>query len=406
MSTTTRSTVSRLHGLFTKNPVAAPAATAAGGTSPVTTPAVATTKSGRVKELYKARSLERLVAMFKESSKERRFRARWGIYEETVRRLMRANRHDWIEEILEEQKKYPDVSREGFNVRLIRLYGDAGMFEHARKVFDEMPGRSSKITVLSFNALLAAAVHSKKYDVAKELFEELPAKMEIKPDVFSYNIVVKGLCEAGSLDAAASLIDEMEEKQICQPNVVTFNTLLDGFYSNSRFDEGDAIWARLMKHQNVSPDVKSYSAKFMGLAKQKRAQEAVELVVEMKEKGLEPDAICWHNLIKGFVNEANVEAAKQWYGEMRSRECKPHRMTFAALIPFVCGEGDDAGFGFKLAMDIFGTKQLVDQGLLQRVVDALAKAGKVKEAEEVVALGMNNGYYQYSKLCLPSTGVA
>ncbi|CAA7040118.1 unnamed protein product [Microthlaspi erraticum] len=58
---------------------------------------------------------------------------------------------EWIEEILEEQKKYHNMSKEGFIVRIINLYGQAGMFEHAQKVFDEMPERNCKRTVLSFN---------------------------------------------------------------------------------------------------------------------------------------------------------------------------------------------------------------------------------------------------------------
>ncbi|CAN1222187.1 Pentatricopeptide repeat-containing protein At3g13160, mitochondrial [Linum grandiflorum] len=391
------SVYSRLHDVFTKK-TAAPTITPTSSTA--STPAAVVVKGVSVKQLYKARSLEGLVAMFKECSKESRFRARWGIYEETVRRLVRADRRHWVEEILEEQKKYPDMKKEGFNVRLIRLYGDAGMFEHARKLFDEMPERCER-TVLSFNALLAAAVHSRKYDIANELFKELPEELGIRPDVFSHNIVMKGLCEVGELNSAALLMDRMD----CEPNVVTFNTLLDGFYSNGRFEEGDAIWDRLMKNKSISPDVRSYCAKLMGLAMQKRSKEAVELLAEMEEEEgrIKPDAICWHNVIMGYVKEANMEEAKSWYLEMKLRGCKPHRMTFSLLIPFACENGD-AGFGLELAKDIFSMKHLVDVGLLQRVVDALVKEGRMDEAEVVRSLGMNNGYYQYN-LCLPSLSV-
>ncbi|CAN1810921.1 Pentatricopeptide repeat-containing protein At3g13160, mitochondrial [Linum perenne] len=407
MSTVAKSSVySRLHGVFAKK-VAALAVTPTSSTAatPAVTPTSSTAatpavdKSVSVKDLYKARSLERLVAMFKESSKQRRFRARWGIYEETVRRLVRSNRRHWVEEILEEQKKYPDIKKEGFNVRLMRLYGDASMFEHARKVFDEMPQRCER-TVLSFNALLAAAVHSRKYDVANELFKELPEELGLRPDVFSYNTVIKGLCEKGELNSAALLIDQMKENHGCEPNVVTFNTLLNGFYSKGKFEEGDAIWDRLMVQTSISPDAKSYSAKLMGLAMQKRSKEAVELLAEMEEKEIQPDAICRHYVILGFVKEGNMEKAKHWYLEMKMRECKPHRMTFSALIPFACENGD-AGFGLELAKDIFSMKHLVDVGLLQKVVDALVKEERMDEAEVVRSLGMNNGYHQY-KLSLPS----
>ncbi|KAK1396500.1 hypothetical protein POM88_006363 [Heracleum sosnowskyi] len=44
-----------------------------------------------------------------------------------------------MEDILEFQKQFEDITNERFMVRLISLYGKAGMFDNARKVFDEMP---------------------------------------------------------------------------------------------------------------------------------------------------------------------------------------------------------------------------------------------------------------------------
>ncbi|KAE8686258.1 hypothetical protein F3Y22_tig00111070pilonHSYRG00056 [Hibiscus syriacus] len=184
-------------------------------------------------ELYKERDLKRLVEKFKKSSEYSRFRARTGIYENIVRRLASAGRFQWIEEILEDQKKYQDISKEGFAARLIRLYGRSGMFEQAYKVFDEMPNRG----LLSFNALMGACVNAKKFDKVDVFFKELPEKLSIVPDLVSYNTVIKAFCEMGSSDSARLMLDEMEKKGV-QPDVITFNTLLYYFFKNGRFDDG------------------------------------------------------------------------------------------------------------------------------------------------------------------------
>ncbi|XP_021719450.1 pentatricopeptide repeat-containing protein At3g13160, mitochondrial-like [Chenopodium quinoa] len=146
-----------------------------------------------------------------------------------------------IEEILEDQKQYKDITDEGFTVRFICLYGKAGMFDHAHKLFDEMPELNCKRTVLSYNALLGTCVNSKNFDKVDGFFRELPGKLSIKPDVVSYNTVIKAFCEMGSLDSALSLLDEMEKEGL-RPNLITFNILLDAFYRKLRFLDGDKLW--------------------------------------------------------------------------------------------------------------------------------------------------------------------
>ncbi|KAJ9168989.1 hypothetical protein P3X46_020461 [Hevea brasiliensis] len=348
--------------------------------------------------LYEERNLKRLVQKFKKFCENNRFRTNNGIYEGVVSRLAAAKRFHWIEEILDDQKKYDDISKEGFNARLILLYGKSGMFDNAYNVFDEMPERNCKRTVLSFNALLAACVNSKKYDKVNELFRNLPQKLEIQPDLVSYNTVIKAFCEMGSLDSGISLLIEIEMKGV-QPDLITFNTLLNGFYANGRFVDGERLWSQMVQ-KNICPDIWSYNAKLLGFALEKRTKDAVELVEEMKDKGIKPSTISFNALIKGFVKEKNLEEAKRWYCEIGNSDCKPDKFTFATLIPFVC-EKDDLGFAFELSKVIISRKLFVDKALLQRVVDGLLKESKIQEAKELAQLGNDNSYCRY-KLMLPT----
>lgn len=348
--------------------------------------------------LYEERNLKRLVQKFKKFSENNRFRTHTDIYEGIVGRLAAAKRFRWIEEILEDQKKYKDISKEGFNARLIALYGKSGMLDNAYKTFDEMPGRNCKRTVLSFNALLAACVNSRKFDKANDLFRKLPKELDIEPDLFSYNTVIKAFCKMGSLDSGISLLAEMELKGV-QPDLITFNTLLNGFYANGQFVDGERIWSQMVQ-KNISPDIWSYNAKLLGFALEKRTKDAVELVEEIKDKGIKLNVVSCNALIRGFVKEENLEEAKRWYYEIGNRECKPDKFTFTTLIPFLC-EKNDLGFAFELSKVIISRNCLVDRALLQRVVDGLVKESKIEEAKELVQLGNDNGYCRY-KLMLSS----
>lgn len=355
----------------------------------LTTSVRATTQTNTVKAsarnaLTKDGKLENLVEKFKKSSACHRFRASHRIYESTVRRLASAEKFSMIEEILEAQKKYPDISNEGFAIRLISLYGKAGMFDHAHKVFEEMPDLNCARTTKSFNALLAACVNAKKFDKVDELFRGLPQKVSIEVDLFSYNIVINAYCEMGSLDTALLMLDELEKNGL-KPDLVTFNTLLNGFYNNGRFSDGEKIWC-MMESKNVNPAIRSYNSRLRGMVHDNRISEAVNLIDEMRSKGINPDVISYNALIKGFCNDGKLEEAKWWYRELRKNECNPDWVTYQALIPLLCEEGD-LDMALELSVELFNQRFVIDPALMQRVVDGLVKEAKIEEAKELVELG-------------------
>ncbi|KAK7252222.1 hypothetical protein RIF29_36026 [Crotalaria pallida] len=351
--------------------------------------------------LYKEQNFKRLVDKFKKASDIDRFRTKHGIYSTTVRRLAVAKCFNWVEDILEHQKRYSDISKEGFNTRLITLYGKSGMYQNARKVFDEMPQRNCARTVLSFNALLAAYLHSKKFDSVQRLFNELPKELNVEPDLVSYNTALKALCEMGSFDSALSLIREMEKKGV-KPDLITFNTMLDQLYSKGRFKDGEKMWNLWNQKgaEGVEPDIRSYNARLVGLALEKRTGEAVEFIEEMKKKGVKPDVFSINAMIKGFVNEGNVDEAKKWYGEIGSSSFDPDKTTFATLVPLLCEKGD-LKTAIEVCKEIFNIHCLVDVSLLQLVVDKLLSESMTSEAKEIVELGKTNRYCRY-KLNLPA----
>ncbi|XP_059282187.1 small ribosomal subunit protein mS79 (rPPR3b)-like [Lycium ferocissimum] len=346
-------------------------------------------------DLYKERNLKKLVSKFKQYSDITRFRTKTGIYESTVHRLASAKRFKWIEEILEHQKQYrPDITKENFNVRLVSLYGKCGLFENAQKVFDEMPDRSLK----SVNAILSACVNSKKYDKLESLFQELPEKLKVKPDVVTYNIMIKGLCEKGEFDKVVVLVDEIEKNGL-KHDLVTFNTILGAFYANGKFDDGEKMW-NLMVKKNVKPDIRSYNAKLVGLVNENKVSEAVKLVGELGSFELKPDVFTYGALIRGYCKKGNLEEAKKWYGELVNSGSAPDKAIFGSVISSACEKGD-FDWAFELCKEVFKRKCNVDMKLLQGVVDGLVKSSRVREAKEVVHLGKSNDYHLY-KLNLPS----
>ncbi|XP_061370102.1 small ribosomal subunit protein mS79 (rPPR3b)-like [Gastrolobium bilobum] len=312
--------------------------------------------------------------------------ARSDIYKSTVLRLAKVKAFPMIEEILEDQKNYKLISFEGFVIRLISLYGKAGMFDHALALFDEMPTFNCNRIVKSFSALLRAAVSAKRYDVVEELFRQFPSKYSIQLNVVSYNVVTYAFCDMGSTDLALGMLREMEELGM-EPNLITFNTLLGAFYEKRGYEEGEKIWALMQTRDGVDPDVVSYKMRLKGMILGGRVMEAVELVDEMRLKGVQPDVHCFNVLIKGFCSDGKLEEAKHWYDELVKCVGTANRTTYGTLVPFLSEKGDfDMAFQLcKVALATNG-RLLSDVGVLKGVVEGLFSEGMIGEAKTLVDL--------------------
>lgn len=332
--------------------------------------------------------LQNVVDNFKKSCQNKQFRRLEFVYQSVVHRLAQAQAFSMIEDILEFQKQYKEISREGFVIRLISLYGRAGMVDHARSLFDQMPSFNAPRTVRSFSALLNAYIAAKRYDVVEDLFRQLSSQYSIQPNKFSYNIVIHALIKLGSTDSALSMFREMEELGL-KPDIISFNTILGAFYEKHGYDEGEKIWAQLQARDELCPDVLSYRYRLSGMIMDGRISEAVKLVDEMILKGVKPDVHCFNVLIKGFCTDGNLEEAKYWYDEL-ARNCTVDRNTYETLVPFVFEKGD-----FEMALTlckkaISGTKLLIDVEVLKRVVEGFVAEGMVGEAKKLVHFAKKN----------------
>ncbi|KAM3362554.1 pentatricopeptide repeat-containing protein, mitochondrial [Capsicum galapagoense] len=373
----------RLHGIFAVNhKVTGKLKT----DNPKTTSLKSTKK--RTPKLPEKQEVQTIVDNFKKSSESPKFRNRCLNYENAIRRL--DNTSSAIEDILEHQKQYPDISNEYFVSRLILLYGTAKMHEHARKLFEEMPNLKCQRTVFAFNALLEAHARAEKYDLIKELFRQLPEELSIKPDVVSYNTLIKALWKTGSLDSAVSVMDEMENQGI-KPDKVTFNTLLSAYNESKRFSEAEDLWA-LMQKKNVVVDVGGYTVRLRGLVANNQVNEAIELFEEMGKKDIIPNAICYNVMIKMYVDDGNWEEAKRWYVKMVENGRYPDKATLEMLIHLAC-EKDILDFALELCKKAIDSKVPLRKATMQRVVNALAEHSKLDDAKELVNLGKSSTQY-------------
>ncbi|XP_021719458.1 pentatricopeptide repeat-containing protein At1g55890, mitochondrial-like [Chenopodium quinoa] len=367
--------------------------------SPQNTPKLGSALPISIKALAEELDLDELAKKINHNATlSSKFRSRHNIYDFTIARLANAKRYNLIEDILDTHKHFQDISREGYALRLVSLYAKAGMFDHALKLFDELPELGCPRTVKSFNALLKAAVESKRFDEVFTLFQEVPADLGISCDVVSYNTLIHALCEVGKLDEGLLMIDEMRAKGV-SPSVVTFNTLLGAFYRERGFEGGELIWG-IMDEYDVVRDVRSYNLKLQGLVDEGELEKAVALFESLESEGCKPDVGTFNVFIKKYCDEGDIEEAKRWYYVLLESCVPPNSITFSYLVPKFCDDGEYE-LAFELCKKMFKRQFVVDEALLQLVINGLVKESKIQEAEELVELGKSNSFVQYG-LVIPS----
>lgn len=329
------------------------------------------------------REPEKLFHLFESNARNRLVVENRFAFEDTVSRLAGARRLDLVERLLEQQKALPQGRREGFVVRIITLYGRAGMPDHARRTFDQMHLFGCSRTVKSFNATLKVLSQARCFDEVRIFFSEAPAQLGIQIDEISYNTIIKVLCEMGSLDSAYLVMVEMEKAGL-KPDVVTYTTLMSAAYKSGRRQIGDGLW-NLMVIRGLSPNLVTFNIRIQYLINRRRAWQANSFVRKMDVTGIKPDELTYNLLIKGFCMVGELEMAKRIFFAMPRRGCKQNSRIYQTMVHYLC-KGGVFDLAFGLCKDSMERNWFPSIDTVNALLKGLITNLKVRNARTIMRL--------------------
>ncbi|TKW11010.1 hypothetical protein SEVIR_6G206100v4 [Setaria viridis] len=328
------------------------------------------------------RDPERLYELFRANAHNRLLVENRFAFEDTVARLAGARRNDLVEEILEQHKALPQGRREGFVVRIIGLYGKAGMPDHALRTFQEMGMYGCPRTAKSLNAAMKVLIRARLFDEALRLFEG-SEKYGVDLDDISYNTVVKMFCDMGELRAAYRAMQMMEEAGV-RPDVITYTTLMAAFYKYGQREVGDGLW-NLMRLRGCNPTLTSYNVRIQFLINRRRGWEANDLVRKMYAAGIKPDEITYNLIIKGFFMMGEHEMATTVFGAMHGRGCKPNSKVYQTMVHYLC-EKRDFDLAFRFCKDSMEKNWFPSVDTINQLLKGLMAISKDRNAREIMKL--------------------
>lgn len=224
------------------------------------------------------------------------------------------------------------------NNALLRLYVQCGCSDDVLKVFEGMPERN----VVSWNTLIAGFVEKDKLFDSFHTFR----RMQGEGVVFSWVTLTTILPACGRVTALhnGKEIHAQILKSTNKPDVYVLNSLMDMYAKCGAIDYCKRVFDKMQ-----SKDLTSWNTMLTGYAVNGFMEEAMELFDKMVEYGIKPDGITFIALLAGCSHAGLTDDGQRFFSKMKlNYEVSPTVEHYACLI------------------------------------DILGRAGRIKEALEVV----------------------
>ena len=115
------------------------------------------------------------------------------------------------------------------------------------------------------------------------------------------------------------------------PNAITYNALISACEKGKQPEQALEILV-YMKQQGVVPDVITYNALISACEKGLQPEQALEMIYEIQQQGVVPDVITYNAFISACERALQPEHALDIFAEMNQQQVVPDAITYHVLI--------------------------------------------------------------------------
>ncbi|KAK9115515.1 hypothetical protein Sjap_014462 [Stephania japonica] len=254
---------------------------------------------------------------------------------------------------------------------LIDMYSRNGEIGVAQLVFKDMGGFKD---VVSWTSLINGFIKCNDLDSAQQLFDRMPVKNSI-----SWTAMISGYIQHGNPIRALETFQEMKSGSTDAPTATTIVAVLSGCSDTGALDLGRSIHGYVSK---ISMDLDTTMANALMdmYSKSGSLATAEKIFEEMKAK----DLFSWTTMISAFAVHGKGSKAIKAFDEMLRSGVEPNEVTFLALLSACSHVGlvEEGRKWFGTMKKVYGFEhKITHYGCM---VDLLARAGFVEEAEEMI----------------------
>ncbi|KAJ7978662.1 putative Pentatricopeptide repeat-containing protein [Quillaja saponaria] len=327
---------------------------------------------------------------------------------------------------------------------LIAGYGQQGMVEEARRLFDQIPGYQDqgnenngrfKKNVVSWNTMIMCYVKGGDILSARELFDQM-----IERDTFSWNTIISGYLHMANMEEASALFGKMPNPDTLSWNLmiagyaqigtiklaqdffermpyrslISWNSIISG-YEKNKDHKGAVKLFTTMQLEGERPDrhtLSSVLSSCTGLVDLYLGKQIHQLVIKtviadkpinnslitmysrcgaideahmvFDEMKLHKDVISWNAMIAGYASHGGAAEALELFKLMKRQNVHPTYITFIAVLNACAHAGlvEEGRRHFNSMINEYGIAPQVEH--FASIVDIVGRYGQLKEAVDLI----------------------
>ncbi|PIA65673.1 hypothetical protein AQUCO_00100879v1 [Aquilegia coerulea] len=252
---------------------------------------------------------------------------------------------------------------------LIELYSSVGDMGTARRLFDGIPKRD----VVLWTAMIDGYGKMGDVNEARVLFDEMPER-----NVISWSAMMAAYSRVSDFKEVLSLFREMQETGV-RPNDSVLVSVLTACANLGAFAQG--LWIHsYVKHNNLDSNTILATAITDMYAKCGCVEAALSVFEGIKSK----DVGAWNAMISGVAMNSDARKSLELFNRMCMDKAQPNETTFIAILTACTHAGlvDEGLTLFDQMSALYKLKPRLEHYAC--VVDLLARAGKLEEAEKFI----------------------
>lgn len=253
---------------------------------------------------------------------------------------------------------------------MITGYLQVGWPEEAIKLFEEMKRVGPVLDQVAFGTVLSACVRLGRLQYACELFSQM-----VNPNVVAWNVMISGHAKGGYEAEAVKFFLEMRKANI-KTSRSTLGSILSAVAGLGALDYGLLIHALAIK-QGLDSNVYVGSSLISMYTKCEKVHEAKKIFDTSDEKNV----VLWNATLAGYAQNGHAFEVIELFLNMKKCGLQPDKFTYTSILS-ACASPQFIKVGFQLHSVIIKSKFASNVFVENALTNMYAKSGALMEARK------------------------
>ncbi|KAL8474313.1 hypothetical protein ACS0TY_030954 [Phlomoides rotata] len=249
------------------------------------------------------------------------------------------------------------------------------------RLFRETVAMCPQPSFLVYNKLLSLLAKMKKHTVALSMFDEM-RQWSVPVNEYTMNIIIGCCCHLNRIDFGFSVLGYFLKRD-CNPNATTFNTLLKGLFLVGNVKKAETFFQKVLTLKLCEPDDIMFLTVIDGLCKAGKSLTSLDFLERTTYK---PNVYSYNAVIDGLCKDGLVDDALHLLSEMPDKGVQPDVVTYNSIIHGLCSCSRWNEVKYLLLVEMLHDKVPLNVVTFTTLMDVHCKDGKIREAESILEL--------------------